>query len=161
MTITEADWSRARRTVRRAVRTSLHCGIASTDPDGSPHVTPIGSVLLGDIGSALYFDVFNRRLAANIAGDARVTILAVDSGRWMWARSLLAGTFVAPPGIRLTGTVGPARPSTPEEVRHLQRRLGPLLRTPGGRKLWGSLPRVRDVTVDSVDLLSIGAMTRK
>ena len=160
MTIAENHWFTAKDVVRRAVRTSLHCSIASTNADGSSHVTPIGSVLLGDIGEAIYFDVFNKRLAGNIERHPRVTILAVDSGRLMWLRSLARNQFVAEPGVRLIGVVGPARESTPTEIHRFQSVVGPLLRTRGGQTLWGRLPRVRDVTVEDVELLSVGPMTR-
>jgi len=159
MEISETDWATARSVFTRAVQTSLHCSIATVNPDGTPHVTPIGSVLLGDRGTAMYFDVFNRRLARNIAHDPRVTVLAVDSGRLMWARSLLRGSFVSPPGMRLTGVAGPPRDSTPAEVHRLHRRIGPALRTAGGRLMWRSLPRVREITVERVEMLRIGPMT--
>ncbi|WGX97189.1 pyridoxamine 5'-phosphate oxidase family protein [Nocardioides sp. L-11A] len=155
----DADWLLARRVVRRAVATSLHCSVASTNADGSAHVTPIGSVQLTAPGTGFYFDVFNRRLAENVARDPRVTIAAVDSGAVMWGRSLLRGRFVRPPGVLLVGTVGPARASTPAEVTRFHRVLGPLLRTPGGRALWGTLPRVRDLSVESVHPVRLGTMT--
>lgn len=157
--ITEAQWSHAKRVVRRTIRTSLHCSIATTNPDGSPHVTPIGSLLLTDKGSALYFDVLNSRLAANLEHDARVAIVAVDSGKRLWLRAMLGGRFASCPGIRLIGSVGPPRESTPDEAGRFQRVVGPLLRTPGGKALWGSLPTVRDVTVDRIQNLNLGPMT--
>jgi uncharacterized protein len=160
MDITEEQWRAAARVVRRSIRTSMHCSIASRNPDGSPHVTPIGSVLLNGVGSAMYFDMFNRRLAANIDEDPRVTILAVDSSRGLWLKSLIKGEFVSPPGIRLVGTVGAPRNSTPAEVARFHRVIGPLLRTPGGKSLWATLPRVRDVEVQEIGALSIGSMTR-
>ena len=159
MTITSEDWTIARTVVRRALRSTLHCSIASTNPDGSAQVTPIGSVLLNGVGSGLYFDIFNKQLAANVDRDPRITIVAVDAGRIRWLRSLLRGRFASPPGVRLSGTVGPARPSTPEEVARFHRIAGPLLRTRGGRLMWSRLPRVRDVTLDQVSTLSIGRMT--
>lgn len=158
--ITEAQWAQAKRVVRRTIRTSLHCSIASTNPDGSPHVTPIGSLLMADKGSALYFDVLNSRLAANLEREPRVAIVAVDSGKRLWLGSLLRGRFTSPTGIRLIGSVGPPRDSTQEEAGRFQRAVGPLLRTPGGRALWGSLPTVRDVTVERIQNLNMGPMTR-
>ena len=157
--ITEAQWSQAKRVVRRTIRTSLHCSIASTNPDGSPHVTPIGSLLLTDKGSALYFDVLNSRLAANLEREPRVAIIAVDSGKRLWLPALLRSRFASPPGMRLIGSVGPPRESTQEEAGRFQRAVGPLLRTPGGKALWGSLPTVRDVTVERIQNLNLGPMT--
>lgn len=157
--ISDAEWSETRRIVRRSIRTSLHCSIASTNRDGTPHVTPIGSVLLGEKGSGLYFDVFNARLAANLDHDPHAAVLAVDSGYRMWLRSLVRGRFVSPPGIRLIGTVGPRRVSTQREIDRFQRIVRLFLHTPGGRIMWGSLPAVRDIRVDRVQRLELGPMT--
>jgi hypothetical protein len=72
---------------------------------------------------------------------------------------LLAGRFVSPPGIRLVGTVGPQRRSTPQEIQRFHRIVGPLLRTRGGALMWKSLPLVRDVTIERVVPIRMGAMT--
>ncbi|GAA4394498.1 pyridoxamine 5'-phosphate oxidase family protein [Tsukamurella soli] len=161
MAIPAVDWEFARRTVQRGVATSLHCAIASRNADGTPHVTPIGSMLLHrDSASGIYFDVFNARLARNVDADPRVTVLAVDSGRAVWARALLRGRFGDSPGVQLTGSVGPARPGTPEEIARFHRVVGPLLHLPGGRAMWGDLPRVRDVRFDTLDRVHLGRMTR-
>jgi hypothetical protein len=159
MPLTQAEWAMVRRTVRLSIRSGLHCAVASRNPDGSAHLTPIGSVILTDIGRGFYFDIFNRELARNLDNNPQVTILAVDSGRLMWLRSLLRGAFVRPPGVRLTAEVGRPRPSTPDEIKQFHRVVGPMLRTRGGRLLWSRLPRVRDLRITSVTPLSIGPMT--
>ncbi|GAC69204.1 hypothetical protein GS4_22_00360 [Gordonia soli NBRC 108243] len=159
MVITEREWAAARSVTRRSVRGALHCSIASTNADGSPHVTPIGSLMLGSVGCAIYFDVFNVRLAENVESRPEVAVLAVDSGRSLWLPALVRGEFARPPGIRLVGTVGGRRPSTAEEVARFHRVVGPLLRTRGGATLWRSLPVVRDVTVESIDHLRMGSLT--
>jgi hypothetical protein len=156
---TDQQWRDASRLIRRTIRSSLHCSIASTNPDGTAHVTPIGSLLLTQYGSGVYFDAFNVRLAANVDRDPHVSILAVDSSPLMWVRSLAGGRFVRPPGIRLIGTVGPARPSTPAEADRFRRLVGPLMRTRGGQMLWGSLPVARDVKIDRIEPIGLGAMT--
>lgn len=80
MDITDEDWAMVRRLVPRTIRSSLHCSIASLNPDGSPHVTPIGSFLPTEKGRGVYFDAFNAQLSANVDRDPRVTILAVNGG---------------------------------------------------------------------------------
>ncbi|MDJ1370480.1 pyridoxamine 5'-phosphate oxidase family protein [Gulosibacter molinativorax] len=159
VTISQEDWSVVRRIVPRTIRSSLHCSITSLNPDGSPHVSPIGSFLPTDNGHGIYFDAFNVQLAANLRRDPRVSILAVDSGPFMWARSLMKGRFTRPPGIRMTGTVGPPRRSTPSEVRRFHRLVGPLLRTRGGKLMWTSLPIARDVKIEYVEPIWMGSMT--
>ena len=159
MEITDEQWAMVRQLVRRTIRSSLHCSIASLNEDGSPHVTPIGSFLPTHKGRGVYFDAFNVRLGANVDRDPRVTILAVDSGPLMWARSFLKGRFVSPPGIRLIGTVGAQRKSTDQEVERFHRLVGRLLRTKGGAQMWKSLPLARDVTVDRIEFIRMGRMT--
>jgi hypothetical protein len=159
--MTPEQWELVRRTVELSVRSGLNCTIGSHNADGSLHLTPIGSVVLTDVGKGFYFDIFNSQLARNLAADPRVTILAVDSGRLMWLRSLLKGSFVRPPGVRLTGQVGSPRPSTEAEIRRFHRVVGPLLHTRGGQMLWSRLPRVRDIRIESVIPLRIGPMTEE
>ncbi|WP_347957039.1 pyridoxamine 5'-phosphate oxidase family protein [Gordonia aichiensis] len=159
MGLTDEQWTAARRVVHRAIRSSLHCSITSLNADGSPHVTPIGSFLPTSKGRGIYFDAFNKQLAANVDRDPRVTILAVDSGPVMWAKSLLRGHFVSAPGIRLVGTVGEQRESTEREVQRFHDLVGPLLKTKGGVRMWGSLPLARDVVIESIEPIHMGPMT--
>ena len=160
MEITDEQWAMVRRIVPRAIRSSLHCSISSINEDGSPHVTPIGSFLPTTTARGVYIDVFNAQLAAQVDRDPRVTILALDSGPGRWARSFLTGTFVAPPGVRLVGTVGPRRPSTQQEIDRFHRPVGPLRRTRGGRRRWASLAVTRDVEIERVVPIRMGRMTR-
>ena len=159
MEITDEQWATVRQIVPRTILSSLHCSVASVNPDGSPHVTPIGSFLPTEKGRGVYFDAFNSQLAANVERDPRVTILAVHSGWIMWGRSFLKGRFVSPPGIRLIGNVGAQRRSTQQEVQRFHRLVGRLLHTKGGQRMWASLPLVRDVTIERVLPVWMGEMT--
>lgn len=155
-------WEHVRSTVRRARSSSMHCSIASTNPDGSPHVSPIGSVMLGDPGRGAYLDVFNVQLGRNLDRDPRCTILAVDSSRVAWGRALLRGRFDRPPGARLIATVGSPRPATAAEVERFRSWFGLALRTPGGRSLLGRRGelRARDLTITGVVPVRVAAMTQ-
>jgi hypothetical protein len=155
-------WKTTKSVFHRARASSLHCAIASIDLDGSPHVTPIGSVLLGDPGSAVYFDAYNVGLGRNLDRDPHCTILAVDSSKASWLRALLRGRFDTAPGVRLIGTVSPARPATSAELDRFRRAVRPALRTRGGRLLWGHPERfrARDVTITGVQPVRISTMTR-
>lgn len=160
--ITDADWALARDTVRRARLSSFHCAVASLNPDGSPHVTPIGSVLLdAHSHTGLYVDVFNVHLARNVAADPRITILAVDSGPIRWGRALVRGHFDRTPAVQLTGTVGPRRRAAPDEAERFRAIVGPLARLRGGRAMWSDLTRVRDLAVSSVRPIRLGTMTSR
>lgn len=158
--ISDDQWSAVRSILRKANGSSLHASIASANADGSAHVTPIGSLMLGAKGVGMYLDVFNSGLAANVDRDPRVSILVVDSRKVMWLRSLLGGAFVACPGVRLIGSVGPARPTTPAEIDRFGRHIGPLRRTRGARAMWGSLHTARDVTITRAQNLNLGPMTK-
>lgn len=155
-------WKTTKSVFHRARASSLHCAIASIDPDGSPHVTPIGSVLLGEPGRAVYFDAYNVALGRNLDHDPRCAILAVDSSKTGWLRALLRGRFDTAPGVRLVGTVSPARPATSAELDRFRRAVRPALRTKGGRLLWGDPERfrARDVTITGVQPVRISTMTR-
>lgn len=154
-------WRVVRRTVARGQSASFHCAIASIAPDGGPYVSPIGSVRLGQSGTGTYLDVFNAQLRKNLERDPRVTVMAVDSGPITWARALIRGQFVTPPGVRLLGEAGPARPATDDEKRTFQRSVRPALLTRGGKAMWGRLDDVlaRDLTFTGVVPVRIGSTT--
>ncbi len=160
--IDPAVWSEARAVAHRGLRSSLHAAIASVDSRGQPHVTPIGSLMLRrEPGRAVYFDVLNARLAHNVDGDPRVTILIVDSSRRTWARGFLRGHFQEPPGVQLQATVGPRRTAAPKEKERFRAAVGPLVRTRGGGLLWADLEHARDVDVQAVRWVRLGRLTAK
>lgn len=156
-----AVWQQVRSTLRHAQSSSLHCSIASNGPDGQPHVTPIGSVMLTEPGHGIYLDVFNVQLGRNIDADPRLTVMAVDSGRRTWLTALLRGRFATPPGFRLIGTAGPARPMSSDEGDRFGRRVRVALRTKGGAQLWGRREHLqaRDLTFTEVVPVRIPRMT--
>jgi hypothetical protein len=154
------EWARIRAVVSAAFRSSLHCSVATVGADGAPHVTPIGSVLLTEPGRAIFFEIFTRGLPRNLAKDARVSILAVDSGLGAWFSALVRGRFSRPPGVRLTGrVVGERRPPTAEELRRWRRKVRFFRWTPGYRALWGKLDGVRDVAIEGHQWIHLGRLT--
>ena len=115
--IDEPSWQQARRILRNGLASNLHCSIASVDPEGRPHVTPIGSVMLApEPGRGLYFDILNARLSRNVDAQPSVCVLAVDSRKTVWLRALVSGRFTDPPGVQLDGTAGPRREATRSEI---------------------------------------------
>ncbi|MCB1792516.1 MAG: pyridoxamine 5'-phosphate oxidase family protein, partial [Gammaproteobacteria bacterium] len=78
------NWPQIRHLFSDAFRSSLHYAIATVGENGEPHVTPIGSLVLGRPGSAFYFEKFTRRMPRNLADGSRVCVLAVNSSRWFW-----------------------------------------------------------------------------
>jgi len=159
--IDKKTWNRVRSVVTAAFRTSFHCSIGTVDADGTPYVTPIGSVLLGEPGQALYFQIFTTATPRNLSHDARICILAVNSGLGLWLRAFVRGHFSRPPGVQLIGhVVGPARVPTDAERARWQRRVRWLRWTPGYAVLWKRRESVRDIRVDDVQWIRLGTMTR-
>jgi hypothetical protein len=154
-------WRQVRRTVARSRASSLHCALASVDADGRPHVTPIGSVVLGAPGRATYLDVFNVELGRNLDRDPRCTLLAVDSKPTTWLTALVRGRFDSPPGVRLAGVASRTRPATDEELERFRRAVRPALLTRGGRTMWGRTDhlRARDLEFDAVLPVNVPRMT--
>ncbi len=153
-------WSEIRRLFSAAFASSFHFAIASLGPDGRPHVTPIGSVVLTEPGRGFYFEEFPTRLPRNLHRDPRVSILAVNSSRLFWLRALFVGRFPAPPAIRLHGrVVGEPREATAGELARWRRRVRLLRGLRGYSLLWGRLRRVRDLEIDAAEPVRLGSMT--
>ena len=109
------------------------------------------------MGQAVYFDRFPRRLGENLARDARICILAVDSRAPFWLKGLARARFESAPGVRLYGrVVGERRPATAAERAGWERRVRWL---PGYEPLWGHLDEVRDLELDRFEPVQLGPMT--
>lgn len=142
----DAHWPEIARLVSRSQRAALHCAIATVDAaDGSPHVTPIGTVFLHDRPGGWFFDRYTSALANNLAARPDICLMAVDTRRGYWLRSLLSGRFATAPGVRLKGTAGPLRPATEAELHAVRQRVRPTRWLRGARLLWSDFTHVRDV----------------
>lgn len=155
----DQQWPRIRRVFSKAFNSSLHYAIATVAPDGTPHVTPIGSILLLEPGRAIYFEEFTTRMPAYFRENSRVCVLAVNSGRWFWLGALLRGRFRQPPAIRLLGSVGVRRQATAAEFARWRRRVRLLGFTRGYTLLWSRMCMVRELHFTEVDAVNLGAMT--
>ena len=156
----EQNWDQVRDLFRASFRSSFHYAIATVGRGGEPHVTPIGSLVLGEPGRGFYFEQFTRQLPANLLTDQRVCVLAVNSSRWFWLRSLFGGRFARPPAVRLYGTAGELRPATTGEIERWQRRVRPVRWSRGHALIWRDMRKVRDIRFDRIEPVRIGAMTR-
>ncbi|OHU85173.1 MULTISPECIES: hypothetical protein [Pseudoalteromonas] len=162
--ISEQQWQSAKSVCKASLFSSLHYAIASVDENGSPHLTPIGSLMLGTLtngqAQACYFERFTKQLPSNAKHNTNVCILAVNSSKWFWFQSLLKGQFLHQPAVRLAGQLGPLRLATDEEIQRWQRRVRLLRFTKGHRLMWQSMRHVRDITITEVKAVNIGKMTR-
>lgn len=147
--------------VKRLARKNPVVPIASVDPDGHPHITPVGSLWLHPTEPrGLYVELFTRQLPRNLEHDPRFTILLVDSGAWTWLRGLLRGTFRSPVGVRLHGVAGERRRTEPREEQRFRRLIKPVSWTKGYDLLWKEMPFVRDLTFTGASPIRLGAMTK-
>ncbi|MFD6273537.1 pyridoxamine 5'-phosphate oxidase family protein [Nocardia asteroides] len=152
------DWTEIRTIVARAQRSTGHFALASVDATGAPTITPIGTLFLRTDRTGYFFDHYTTALTRNVDADARICLMAVDSGRTYWFRSLLTARFPAPPGVRLYGTAGPRRPATAAERDTVRRRVRPLRTLRGGKLLWSDLTHVRDITFTGFRLVRYPVM---
>ena len=153
-------WEAIRAVFRDAFKSSLHYAIATVNADGTPHVTPIGSLILEADHKGFYCEEYPRTMTKNLENNQRVCVMAVNAGKWYWLRSIFRGRFSKPPGVRLMGTVGERRRATEEETARWLKRVRPLRRFKGYNLLWSNMRTVREITFDSFEPVRAGAMTR-
>lgn len=159
----DEEWSKVRAVCRAGFLSSFHYAVATVDAQGRPHVSPIGSVKLNRDRTGFFFEIFAQRTSRNLDTNPALTILAVNSGRVFWLRSLWKGQFLQPPGTRLLATAGPSREAKPEEIQWWRKVVRPARFLKGHDLLWGddllAHTRVRDFTVHEAQPLRLGAMT--
>ena len=146
--------------IRRLFATSLGFVVASINSDGSPHLTPIGSICLRHDCTAYYLEHFPTRLPANIERDPRICVYAGKAGFLAWMMALARGRFTSLPAVRLIGRAGERRPSTVEERERFLRKVRIFRLTRGHDMLWGRLDHARELIFDDMVPVRAGAMTR-
>ena len=154
------NWSEIKALFKRSFRSSFHYAIATVSENGEPHITPIGSLVLGKPGQGIYFEEFPRQLPQNLQKHQKLCVMAVDSGIGFWLRSLLRGKFVAPPAVRLYGVAGELRPATEKEIQLWQRRVRRVRFTKGHATMWAKMSMVREIEFTHIAPVQIGKMTK-
>ena len=160
MEITGHHWKNIRRLFDDTFNTSFHYAFATVKEDGSPHVTPVGSLILDDDRKGFYFEEYLSAMPRNLKHNARVCILAVHTSKWRFFISLFRGKFSSPPAVRLMGKVGEKREATPEELRKFRSRINKYRMFKGYNLLWSKLRHVREIEFDSFEPVRAGAMTQ-
>jgi len=161
MNIEIGHWTQMKRLAGSTFKSSLHFAIATTNADGAPQVTPIGSLMLTTPGEGYFFEVFADRLCANLDRGSPVSVLGVNSSLWFWLRALMAGRFSSPPAFRLLGVAGVRRASTEAERSRWQKKVRWLRIFKGHDLLWGKLDTVRELHFHALEPVRLGAMTSR
>jgi len=99
-------WKTIQAVFRESQNSSMHFAIATVNPGGFPNMAPIGALFLREDKTGFYFDKFPVKMSTNLERNPRVCILAVNSDLAFWQKSIIAGKFETPPGVRLMGIVG-------------------------------------------------------
>jgi uncharacterized pyridoxamine 5'-phosphate oxidase family protein len=156
----DENWDMIKATLQAAMKSSHHLSFATVTEDGSPHVTPIGSLILRDDCTGYYFEEYTKQMPINLKYNQQISILAVNSGVWFWIKSIYSGKFSSHPGIRLHGIVGERRPATKGEIAAWQNRVKSVKKTKGYKLIWENLKHVRDIKFDSFEPITAGEMTK-
>lgn len=154
-----ANWKEVKGLFKDSFKSSFHFSIATVSENGEPHVTPIGSLILGQPGCGIYFERFPKTLPRNLANSRQVCVLAVNSSRWFWLKSLVRGNFASPPAVRLHGIAGELRDATNTEIALWQKRVRRVSFSKGHALMWRGMTKVRDIKFTKVEPVQIGQMT--
>ena len=155
----ENDWDLVKSHFKKSFKSSFHFSVSSINPDGSPQITPIGSLILGKPGHAIYFEKFPSQLPRNLEINNAICILAVNSSKWFWLKSLLKGNFTHPPALRLHGKTGQLRKATETEILLWNKRVQSVKFTKGHKLMWQEMSMVREVLLTKISPVHIGQMT--
>ena len=151
-------WNEIKQVFEDGFKSCFHYAVATVNPDGSTHVSPIGGLFLRDDKTGFYFEEFPSRLPENLKQNPRVCVMAVNADKLFWGRALMDGKFPSPPGVRLLGAAGEAREGTDEEIGLWQKKVGFVRSLKGYKVMWESMHRVRDIKFDSFEPIYLGAM---
>jgi hypothetical protein len=153
------DLARHWSAIRALYRHADSVVIASVNDDGSPHMTPIGSLVLRPDGTGYYIEAFTSRLPRNVERDDRISIFITDARRSTFFGGLVRGRFRRPLAVRLTGRAGARRRLTAPEVAGFRRAVRLLRWTRGYRLLWGDLRHAREIIFDDFEPVLAREMT--
>jgi hypothetical protein len=151
-------WDEIRKIFEEAYKSCFHYAVATVNPDGTPHVTPIGGLALRDDRTGYYFEEFPSRLPLNLKQNPRVCVMAINADKLFWGKALMDGRFPSPPGVRLLGSVGEAREGTREEIDFWQKKIGFTSKMKGYKIMWEGMRHVRDIQFDGYEPIYLGAM---
>ncbi len=139
-------------------RSVPYCALSTINEDGSPRVTPISSLVLGEDRNGFYFEEFSVNMSRNLDRDPRICVLVVTNKNSFWKRALFRGRLNGPPAVRLWGTVGPRREATDQEIRAYRRPIRAFRFFKGYRRLWGVMAHGREISFQAFEPVDCGPM---
>ncbi len=145
--------------IRPLFARATHCAIATVNADGTPHLTPIGSVVLESPERGWFFQKFTQRIPRNAEQCDVATIMAVNDRRLFWLGSLLKGRFAQPPAMRLKVRLGALQDASEAQARRFQKRVALFRGTRGHQLLWSQMSQVRSFEIIEWLPVHIGPMT--
>ncbi len=154
-------WETIRAVFEEAYKSCFHFAVATVNPDGAPHVTPIGALILRHDRTGYYFDENPVQTSRNLSTNPRVCILAVNADKSFWGEALMTGQFTSPPAVRLSGIAGEPRKATKDEIALWREKIAPAKEMKGYTLLWEHFSRVRDIVFDSFEPVNLGEMTSR
>ncbi|NVK51561.1 MAG: pyridoxamine 5'-phosphate oxidase family protein [Flavobacteriaceae bacterium] len=153
------DWKIIKKHISESFKTNLHVSIASVSNKGNPSVRPIGTLFLNDNQTGFYFEKFSSGLfSQNAKGNNKVCVLAVNSSKTFWVKSLFNGSFKKHPALKVYGELGQKRKATKTELYALKRRMRNTKSLKGHKYLWGEMDFVRELTFTDVEVMKLGKM---
>ncbi len=156
----KSDWNLIRKHISKSFSSSLHVSIASIDEKMNPTVTPIGSLFLNKDQSGFYFEKYPTKLPANVSSsNNNICILAVNSSKLFWIKSLFKGYFSSYPAIKLYGRLGIKRKANEKELDALQKRMKRTKKLKGHQYLWSKMQYVREVNFNKAEMINLADMT--
>jgi len=151
-------WDEIRKIFEEAYKSCFHYAVATVNPDGSPHITPIGGLFLRDDKTGFYFEEFPSRLPRNLKQNPRICVMAINADKLFWGKALMDGKFPSPPGVRLLGKASAVREGTKQEIDLWQKKVGFTHSMKGYKLMWEGMHHVRDIQFDAFEPIELGAM---
>jgi len=136
------------------------CFVATVNEDGSPHITPIGSICLRNDQTGFYFEEFSQKMPKNFEHNNRICIMVMNSGTLFWLKSFFTGLCPSIPGVRLYGTVSERRMGSEEEIASFQERVKKLRKRKVHEILFKNMKYLREIKFDSFEPVNLGPMTQ-
>ncbi len=155
----EKEWKAIRKHFNKSFKSNFHVSIGSVDTNNNPTVTPIGSMFLNQNQSGFYFEKYPSKLPEAAKNNFNICVLAVNSSKWFWLKSLFSSSFKSPPALKLYGQLGQRREATQQEISRLKRRMKATNGFKGNAYLWGDMKFIREIEFSRVEKINLGSMT--